>query len=343
MEQQFTTCKQANGQFCNTDTPFQPLANPTSCITTIYAKNKVWIECQCSLQIRNTHSVTIPTPITSNLWILTSATESNPAGITLIYPNKAPKSIKVAKPIHVLHLPPACSAMSRHFHLPPHYKNHGMRINISLNTGNLNKMNISSPEFWVWQHLENHWNKTQLHKLPDVPKVPVAPLYKDMIDNNGPTLPFNLADKLIDDTASIWTLFSHTGIYIMAIGFLIPAGLGIFCCYFFWCQPAILACQPFQSGSLQHTIVDDDVEAAPIYRGNGTAGQPVIRPHENHDLHMKWETTWMESWQKQQTPSKAVPKSRSLDTKTPNPGNTMSTHGLLQDVGLDWLQYPLRR
>ena len=28
----------------------------------------------------------------------------------------------------------------------------------------------------------------------------------------------------IDDTASIWTLFSHTGIYVMAIGSLIPAG-----------------------------------------------------------------------------------------------------------------------
>ena len=30
---------------------------------------------------------------------------------------------------------------------------------------------------------------------------------------------------------------SHTGVYVMAIGSLIPAGLGIFCCYFFWCRP----------------------------------------------------------------------------------------------------------
>ena len=75
--------------------------------------------------------------------------------------------------------------------------------------------------------------------------------------------------------------------------------------------------------------MDDDVEAAPIYRSNGKAGQPVIKPSENHDLHMKQELTWTESQQKQQTLSKAVPKSRSLDTKTQNLGNEMSTYGLL--------------
>ena len=74
--------------------------------------------------------------------------------------------------------------------------------------------------------------------------------------------------------------------------------------------------------------MDDNVVAAPIYRGNSKAGQPVIRPCKNHDLHMKWEPTWMESQQRQQPPLKAVPKSGSLDTNTQNPGNMMSTHGL---------------
>ena len=116
-----------------------------------------------------------------------------------------------------------------------------MMINISLSTANLNAVNTSSPEFQVWQHLEEHWNKTQLHKLADVPTVPVAHLYKHMIDKNRAILQFYLADESIDDTGSIWALFSHTGIYVMAIGSLIPAELLIFCCYFFWCQPAILA------------------------------------------------------------------------------------------------------
>ena len=179
------------------------------------------------------------------------------------------------------------------------------------------------------QHWVDHWNKTQLHKLADVPTVTVTHLYRHMFDNNGPILPFQLADESVDDTGSIWTLFSHTGIYGMAIGLLIPAGPGVFCCYFFWCWPAMLVCWPLQSVSTQHTIVDDDVEAAPIYRSDGKAGQPILRPYKNHELYMKWEPTWTESQQKQQTHSKAGPKSRSLDRSTQNPGNPMSTYDLL--------------
>ena len=52
--------------------------------------------------------------------------------------------------------------------------------------------------------------------------------------------------------------------------------------------------------------MDDDVEAAPIYRSDGKAGQPVVKSHKNHDLCMKWEPTQMKSQQKQQTQSKAV-------------------------------------
>ena len=89
--------------------------------------------------------------------------------------------------------------------------------------------------------------------------------------------------------------------------------------------------------------MDDDVEAAPIYRGDVKAGQPIIRPCENHDLHMKQESTWTESCQKQQALSKAVLKSGSLDTNTQNPGNAMSTHHFLLDLGLDQLQHPLRK
>ena len=62
--------------------------------------------------------------------------------------------------------------------------------------------------------------------------------------------------------------------------------------------------------------MDDDVEAAPIYRCDGKAEQPLIRPCENHDLHVEWEPTWRETQQKQQTQYKAVAASRSLDTNT---------------------------
>ena len=42
-DQQFTTCQQANGQFCKIDAPLQPLTKLPSCITAIYAKNKAGI------------------------------------------------------------------------------------------------------------------------------------------------------------------------------------------------------------------------------------------------------------------------------------------------------------
>ena len=189
--------------FCNIDALLQPLINPPTCITVIYATNKAEIEQQCSLQIRNTCSFTIPTPITTNLRILTSTTESDPTGITLTCPDKSAPFIKVQKPIHILCLPPACCAMSCHFHLSSHYEDHQLTINISLSTANLNRINISSPEFRVWQHLEDNWNETQLHTLADIPTVPVAHLYQHMTNNKGHVIPFALSDESADETASI--------------------------------------------------------------------------------------------------------------------------------------------
>ena len=45
---QFQACQDANGQFCSITTPFQPLANPPSCIAALYAKSKVDIASKCS-------------------------------------------------------------------------------------------------------------------------------------------------------------------------------------------------------------------------------------------------------------------------------------------------------
>ena len=36
---QFQVCQAANGQFCSITTPFQPLANPPSCVSALYVKN----------------------------------------------------------------------------------------------------------------------------------------------------------------------------------------------------------------------------------------------------------------------------------------------------------------
>ena len=57
--------------------------------------------------------------------------------------------------------------------------------------------------------------------------------------------------------------------------------------------------------------MDDDVEAASIYRCDGKTSQP-IRPCENNGLCIEHIPTWMESQCKQQTQSLVVPAQGSL-------------------------------
>ena len=256
---------------------------------------------QCKLT--NIHSSTC---LDNNLTIHSST-------FMLICPGEAPRLVKPQTPIHVLWLQPACSATSQHFHLPPWYKSHEITINISLNSVKLNVVTISVPELRIWQHLEDHWNGTLLRHLANIPSIAIEKLYKHMVSSKEPISPYLSTDESIGEIVSVWTPFSHAGVYVMALGSLIPAGLGIFCCYFFWCQPVRLACWPLQSGSMQYTIVDDNVDAAPIYWWDSKAGHPIVRLHKIHDLHMEWEPTWTERQQKQQIQPRAVPASGSLD------------------------------
>ena len=63
---------------------------------------------------------------------------------------------------------------------------------------------------------------------------------------------------------------------------------------------------------MQYTIVDDDVEVAPIYRCNGKDSQPT-RPCENHSLAIEHLPTGMESRCKQQLKSLVVTVQGSLE------------------------------
>ena len=66
-QHQFSSCQEANGQFCNIHTPFQPLANPPSSITALNAKNAASISTRCSFQIRKTKNISIPSQIAANV------------------------------------------------------------------------------------------------------------------------------------------------------------------------------------------------------------------------------------------------------------------------------------
>ena len=125
--------------------------------------------------------------------------------------------------------------MLHYLTFPTHYESPALEVNISLDMANLYIINISSLEYHICQHLEKHQNESQLQHLASIPSVPVDQLYKHMISGIQPITSFTTPEESTGDTESIWTLFSHTGVYITAIGLLIQAGLGTFCCYFFWC------------------------------------------------------------------------------------------------------------
>ena len=240
LPRQFRICQEANGQFCTIPTPFQPPANPPSCITILYVKNTASISARCSLQIRKSSNISMPSQLAPNVWILTTAPSAATATITLICLGETIQSIEVKKPIHILCLPTACSATSPNFHLPPCYEGPPLEVNISLDMANLNMINISSVDFYIWQHLEKHQNESQLQQLASIPSVPVGQLYHHMAKAFEHIMHFS-PENSTRDTDCIWTLFSHTGIYVTTIVSLTPAGLGIFCCDFFWCQPARIA------------------------------------------------------------------------------------------------------
>ena len=255
---------------------------------------------------KETQDVSIPSELTPSVWILTTPPSATTTVITLICPGETSKFISIQKPIHILQLPPAFSATMPNFYLPLHYENSALEVNISLEIANLKMINISSVDFHIWQYLEKHQNESQLQHWASIPSVPVKQLYRHMAKSIQHITPFTSPEESTGDTDSFWALFSHTGVYVTAIGSLIPAGLGIFCCYFFWHQPARLVHWPLQPGTMQYTIVDDDVDAAPIYRCDGRAPQPT-RPCKNHGLHIECIPTWIESWCKQQMQSLVGP------------------------------------
>ena len=134
---QFEVCKQANGQFCHISMPFQPLANPPTCIAALYAKSTANIESKCSLQLHKASTTRLPTQIMPDVWILTTPTSAPAETISLICPEKPMETIPIRQPLHVLKLPMACSATSANFHLPPRYEMPILNVNISLNMANL--------------------------------------------------------------------------------------------------------------------------------------------------------------------------------------------------------------
>ena len=140
-------------------------------------------------------------------------------------------TIPIQKPIHILKLPMACSATSSNFYLPPRYETPTLDVNISLNMANLHMLNISAQDFHIWQHLGSNRSEKQPQHLKTIPSIPVHKIYQHLLNSTIPVMLFNAEST--GNTDSLWTLFMNPGIYVSAIGLLIPVGIGLFYCYFF--------------------------------------------------------------------------------------------------------------
>ena len=94
--------------------------------------------------------------------------------ITIICPAKATSTLPLQQTFNILRLSPACSVTSRYFHLPQHYKDHTMMMNISWDTANSNAVYISTQDFRIWQHFNDNWTTSYMQKLTNVPEVSVT-------------------------------------------------------------------------------------------------------------------------------------------------------------------------
>ena len=198
------------------------------------------ITSKCSLQIHKASATNLPTQIAPDVWIRTTPVTASTNTLTLICPEKPMKTILIQKPLHILKLPMACSATSANFYLPPRYETPTLDVNISLNMANLHMINISAQDFCIWQHLGSNRSDMQLQHLTTIPSIPVHKNYLHLFYSTLPIIPFNTKSTV--NTDLIWTLLAHPGIYLSNIGSLIPVGISLFCCYFFWCQPVKLVC-----------------------------------------------------------------------------------------------------
>ena len=182
---QFQACQQANGQFCSISTPFQPLANPPTCIAALYVKSKTGIASTCSLQICKTTATNLPTLIAPDVWILTTLATAQINTMTLI-----------CLDIHGNHIYPdtnthteATYGLQCHLikFLPtPMYETPTLDVNISLNMANLYMLNISAQKFHLWQHLGSNRSDMEFYHLTPIPSIPVHKIYQHLLNSTMP-------------------------------------------------------------------------------------------------------------------------------------------------------------
>ena len=170
----------------------------------------------------------IPISLTSSLWIIPSHLLILQSILTIICPDKANSTVHLQQPFYMLRLSPTLSATSNYFHLPPHCEYHSMVMNISLDTININTINISTLDFRTWLHFNRNQTHFHLQRLTKVPEVPVAQLYRGMINTSEPIHSFPIKDD-DEDSSLTWAILKHPWTYIGTIGRIFAVCIGVYC------------------------------------------------------------------------------------------------------------------
>ena len=104
-----------------------------------------------------------------------------------------------------------------------------------------------------------------------------------MINTSGPVHSFTFNKN--DDRHIPYMDYLHTSWNIHRdYWYNFAVCIGVYYTTRFWFRPATPRHQPYALVSSQHAIVDDNVEAAAIYRSRGMV-EERRRPHKNHVLH----------------------------------------------------------
>ena len=96
-----------------------------------------------------------------------------------------------------------------------------MMVNVSLDTANINAINISTPDFRIWLHFNSNWTTAHLQKLANVSEVPVAQLYKHQINISEPVHSLTLNKDYDKDPSLILTILTHPRTYIGIVGMVL--------------------------------------------------------------------------------------------------------------------------
>ena len=257
-EDQFKLCKEANGQFCPLMTPLQPLMNPPSCVAAFYTKNSQEIDRLCELTTKTQPELYLPIPLASNVWAIISSPFKQQPPVTVICPTKPAMSIHISPPIHVLRLEPACSATSRHFHLPPKYEDTHVTMNLSIYNANLDIINISTALFRIIQHLPSVQQQETLERLAALPPVPIKRITMEL-----------MGEVLQETLSSDKPFWLHPSFLMGCIGFVASIMSTVACIMkkkvAAWKPPALSGFLSLCRKDKNNTKMDDEDMDGPMY------------------------------------------------------------------------------